>query len=59
MNYEGNLVQGLVDELLAMIYKYSDAMMVATAIGCLEIVKTQLLEDHLEELEDEDEKDDE
>lgn len=48
MNYEGNLVQGLVDELLATIYRYSDTMLVATAIGCLEIVKTQLLDEQLE-----------
>ncbi len=47
MNFEPNLAQGLVDELLNVIYKYSDSMMVVTAIGCLEVVKVQLLEDHL------------
>lgn len=55
MNYEGNLVQGLVEELLATIYRYSDTMLVATAIGCLEIVKTQLLDEQLEDAEGEDE----
>lgn len=47
MNFEPNLAQGLVDELLDVIYKYSDSMMVVTAIGCLEVVKAQLLEDHM------------
>jgi hypothetical protein len=48
-DYQGSLTQKLVDELLEVIHKYDEAMMVATAIGCLEIAKAQLLQDHMED----------
>jgi hypothetical protein len=54
MNYQGDLAQGLVDELLKVIHKYDETMIVPTVIGCLEIVKQQILDDHRE---DEDETD--
>jgi hypothetical protein len=54
MNYQGDLAQGLVDELLKVIHKYDETMIVPTVIGCLEIVKQQILDDHKE---DEDETD--
>lgn len=54
MNYQGDIAQGLVDELLAVIHKYDETMVVPTVIGCLEIVKQQIIDDHKE---DEDETD--
>jgi len=53
MNYQGDIAQSLVEEILDLIEKYHDTMMVATAIGCLEIVKAQILENHMEDDEDE------
>ena len=52
MNYGGKITQGLVDELLEMIHKYDETMMLATALGCLEIVKVQLIQDAQEEDEE-------
>jgi hypothetical protein len=51
MNYAGDLAQGLVDELLSTIYKYEETMVLPTVLGCLEIVKHQILIDHTEESE--------
>jgi len=57
MTYEQNLSSGLVQEILDLVFKYHDTMMLTTAIGCLELAKMELLEQHriLEEDEDEDE----
>lgn len=52
MNYMGNLTQGLVDELLAVVHKYDDTMMLPTALGCLDLVKAQLIQDHTEDDEE-------
>jgi hypothetical protein len=49
MSYAGDLTQGLVDELLATIYKYEETMVLPTVLGCLEIVKHQLILDHAED----------
>jgi hypothetical protein len=46
---QGKTVQGLVDELLETIHKYDDTMYLSTAIGCLELVKQQLINDSLED----------
>lgn len=46
---QGEVVQGLVDELLETIHKYNDTMFLSTAIGCLELVKQQLINDSLED----------
>ena len=51
-DYQGSLTQKLVDELLEVIHKYDNTMMAATAIGCLEIAKAQLLQDHMEDEDD-------
>lgn len=48
MNYDGNLSQGLVDELLEVIHKYDESLYLATALGCLELVKQQLIQDHMD-----------
>jgi hypothetical protein len=50
--HQGDIAQGLVDDLLAVIHKYDDTMYMSTAIGCLEIVKQQLIADSLENTDD-------
>jgi len=52
MSYMGNLTQGLVEELLAVVHKYDDTMMLPTALGCLDIVKVQLIQDLMEDDEE-------
>jgi hypothetical protein len=53
-DYQGSLCQKLVDELLEVVHKYDHTMMMATAIGCLEIAKAQLLQEHTEDDDDDD-----
>ena len=53
-DYQGSLTQKLVDELLEVVHKYDHTMMAATAIGCLEIAKAQLLQEHMEVEDDDD-----
>jgi hypothetical protein len=53
MNYAGDLAQGLTDELLKVIHKYDETMVLPTVLGCLEIVKHQLILEHVEEDDDE------
>ncbi len=53
MNYSGDLAQGLVDELLEIVHKYEETMVVPTVIGCLELVKQQIILNHIEEDDDE------
>jgi hypothetical protein len=48
---QGNLAQGLVDELLALIHKYDESLYVPTVLGCLELVKQQLIHDSWEDEE--------
>jgi hypothetical protein len=55
MNYHGAITQALVDELLAVIHKYDQTMLLPTALGCLEIVKHQLIQDHWEDAPEADE----
>ena len=56
MNYtdSGKLAIALVEEILEAIYKYEDAMLLPTAVGCLETVKMQLLLDHVSADEEDD-----
>lgn len=49
-----DVTNGLVDELLAVIAKYEGSMVVATALGCLEVVKVQLIRSHLDDEDDDD-----
>ena len=49
MKYDANIAQGLVDELLAVVHKYDDTMMLPTALGCLDLVKAQLIQEHMED----------
>ena len=53
MNYSGNLTQALVDELLAVVHKYDETLLLPTALGCLELAKLQLLQEHMDEEDDE------
>lgn len=52
MKYEAEIAQGLVDEIIAVVYKYSESMLSVTAIGCLEVAKMQILADQVNELEE-------
>ena len=45
---QGKLAEGLVEELLELIHKYDETLYTATAIGCLELVKQQLIIDVME-----------
>jgi hypothetical protein len=54
VKYDGDIAQGLVDEIMKVVYKYSESMLTATAIGCLEIAKMQILTEQVDEMEDED-----
>jgi hypothetical protein len=49
MNYLGSLSQGLVDELLEVIHKYDETMNLPTVLGCLDLVKLQLIQDVMEQ----------
>jgi hypothetical protein len=39
------LAQGMTDEILEVIHRYDESMPLATALGVLEIVKQQLIQD--------------
>jgi hypothetical protein len=52
MTYVGKLADGLVQELLQVVHKYDETMVLPTALGCLEIVKQQLIQEHLEDEDD-------
>jgi len=49
---QGKVADGLVDELLEVIYRYEESLCMATVIGCLEFVKQQLINDGLENQDD-------
>jgi len=49
---QGKLAEGLVEELLEVIHKYDETLYMATAIGCLELVKQQLINEAMEEDDD-------
>ena len=51
MNYNGNLSQGLVEELLEVVHKYDETLLLPTALGCLELVKQQLIQDHMDDID--------
>lgn len=45
---QGKLANGLVDELLEVIHRYDESLYVSTVIGCLDLVKHQLIVDSVE-----------
>ena len=49
---QGKLADGMVSELLEVIYKYEDAMILPTVLGILDIVKVQLIQEHFEDEDD-------
>lgn len=40
------LAAGMTDEILEVIYKYEEAVLVPTVIGILEVIKHELIYDH-------------
>lgn len=52
MNNQCELAGKLVDELLEAVHHYDGEMCAATAVGCLELVKQQLVIDSFELEED-------
>ena len=49
---QGKVAGGLVDEMLELIHRYDESLYMATVIGCLELVKQQLVNDSLEDVDD-------
>jgi hypothetical protein len=49
---QGKLAGGLVDELLEVISKYEETLYTSTVIGALELVKQQVINDSLEDLDE-------
>lgn len=45
---QGKVAGGLVEEMLELIHKYDESLYMATVIGCLELVKQQLINDCME-----------
>lgn len=43
------LAEGMAKELKDVVYKYQETMPLATAIGVLEIVKVELMQEHAED----------
>jgi hypothetical protein len=46
---QGKVAGGLVDELLEVIHKYDETLYMSTVIGCLELVKQQLINESMED----------
>ena len=46
---QGKVAGGLVDELLELIHQYDETLYMATVIGCLELVKQQIIMEAYEE----------
>jgi hypothetical protein len=49
---QGKLAGGLVNEMLELVHKYDDTLYMATVIGCLELVKQQLIDESMEDEDD-------
>jgi hypothetical protein len=49
---QGKLAGGLVDELLELIHKYDESLYVSTVIGCLELVKQELINENVKSEEE-------
>ena len=49
---QGKVAGGLVDEMLELVHKYDESLYIATVIGCLELVKQQLINESLENQND-------
>lgn len=53
MKYDANIAQALVDEVLELLHKYDESVLLPTVLGCLDIVKMQLLQDQMDEDDEE------
>ena len=53
MKYDADIAQGIVDEVIELLHKYDESVLLPTVLGCLDIVKAQLLQEHMEEDDDE------
>jgi hypothetical protein len=49
---QGDVAEGLVNELLALIHEFDDTLYMSTVIGCLELVKQQLIAESMEDDDD-------
>jgi hypothetical protein len=49
---QGKVAGGLVDELLEVIHRYDETLYMSTVIGCLELVKQQLINESTEDDDD-------
>ena len=49
---QGKLADGLVNDLFQAIHKYDETLYMATVIGCLELVKQQLINESVESEDD-------
>lgn len=49
---QGDVAEGLVNELLALIHEFDDTLYMSTVIGCLELVKQQLIAESMENDDD-------
>jgi hypothetical protein len=49
---QGRLASKLVDELLEKIHEYDETLYLPTVLGCLDIIKAQLIQEHKEEDEE-------
>ena len=45
---QGKVAGGLVEELLELVHKYDETLYMSTVIGCLELVKQQLINESME-----------
>jgi len=52
-NYTGDIAQALTDELFEVICKYEESLLVPTVLGCLDIVKQQIILSHIEDEDEE------
>lgn len=50
--YVGDLADSLTEELMEVIRRYDESLLVPTVIGCLELVKQQIIVNHIEEDDD-------
>ena len=49
---QGKLAGGLVNELLELIHKYDESLYMSTVIGCLELVKQELINENVQSEEE-------
>jgi hypothetical protein len=49
---QGKVADGLVNDLLDAVHKYDETLYMATVIGCLELVKQQLINESVENQDD-------